>query len=131
MCYEMVPIASHDEWHAISQCEHGTIHLTWGRAVVSFHPDELLLIAYTLHHYKPDERCPLSTPYVALLWNDQGIAQLWLQRVGLYLTRDWLRILLALIAQASQRVMASEPRLLAQHDLVRETRYHPNATPPN
>jgi hypothetical protein len=113
----MLPIATYDDRHFISQCEHGTLHLNWGRALLSFHPNELLLIARTLHRYDLSSRRSLATPYVSLLWNDQEMAQVWLTRVGLYLGSEALVTLLELIADASEQVLTGTPAPLHQRDL--------------
>lgn len=120
MCYQMLPIATYDDRHFIGQCEHGTLHLNWGRLVLSFHPDEFLLIARTLRRYQPDYRNVLNSPGVSVLWHtqDQEMAQVWLAYVGLTLEADAVTILLELIAEASERLIRGTPALLNQHDLV-------------
>ncbi len=125
MCYQMIPVALYDDRHFISQCEHGTLHLTWGRLVLSFHPDEFLLIARTLHRYQPDRRTDLTSPGVSVLWHaqDPEVAQVWLAHVGLTLEAMGVMILLALIAEASERIMAGSPALLSQHDLIQVPGY--------
>lgn len=129
MCYQMIPLASYDERHFIGQCEHGTLHLNWWRLVLSFHPDEFLMIARTLRRYDPESRATLASPCVVLMWNSEEMVQLWLMRVGLYISADELTILLDLLAQACQNVIDGSPPLIHQRDLVREPGYRPGASP--
>jgi hypothetical protein len=82
----MLPIATYDDRRFISQCEHGTLHMHWGRVMLSFHPDEFLLIARTLRRYDPDRRTDLASPGVSVFWQapEQEAAQVWLAHaVGL------------------------------------------------
>lgn len=130
MCYHMIPLASHDDHHFIGQCEHGTLHLTWGRVMLSLHPDELLLIALTLRRYNLESRADISRPGIVLLWYDQDTAQLWLARAGLLLDAEMLAILLQLIADTSKCIVGEPTALFNQHDLIRVAHYQ-RADPSN
>ncbi len=128
MCYQMTPIATYDDRHVIAQCEHGTLHLRWERLVLSFHPDELLMIARTLHHYAPENRDTLATPYVTLLWNSADMAQLWLLRYGLYLCPQALDVLMTLIEQTVQALESSSVITVNQGDLKHTHTWEYNLT---
>jgi hypothetical protein len=80
--------------------------------------------------YEPESRLPLATPHVALLWNDQDVAQVWLVHVGLYVGSEALAVLLALLVEASAYITNGSPALLNQHDLVQMPDYR-RAAPPN
>jgi hypothetical protein len=120
MCYQMLPIATYDDRRFISQCEHGTLHMHWGRVMLSFHPDELLLIARTLRRYDPDRRTDLTSPGVSVFWQapEQEEAQVWLAHVGLMLDAAAVTILLGLLNAASEHLIAGSSALFNQHDLV-------------
>jgi len=129
MCYQMIAIATYDDRYFISQCEHGTLHLTWGRMVLSFHPEEFQEIASTLTSYKITSRTTLITQHVALAWHEENLVQVWLARVGLWLESAGFAILLALITQASQNVKTPSSALLDQYDLMCEPGYYPIDVP--
>lgn len=133
MCYHMIPIATYDDRHFISQCEHGTLHLTWDRLLVSFHRDEVLFIAYVLKQYD-QHRAPTHTaPGVVLVWSEEeDMGQIWLAQVGLTICATELTILLTLFAKTHEVLMGtrSSSRSMQQRDLVRLADYRPSM-PPN
>jgi hypothetical protein len=128
----MLPIATHDDRRFISQCEHGTLHMHWGRVMLSFHPNEFLLIARTLRRYDPDRRTDLASPGVSVFWQapEQEEAQVWLAHVGLTLDACAVTILLGLLIEASEHLVAGSSALFNQHDLVQMQDYR-RAAPPN
>lgn len=85
--------------------------VNWGRLVLSFHPDELLMIARTLRHYQPDRRMDLTSPGVSVLWHteNQEVARVWLAHIGLTLGATAVTILLKLMAEASERIIHGAP----------------------
>lgn len=129
MCYQMISITTLDDRYFISQCEHGALHLTWGRMVLSFHPEEFDEIARTLEAYTPTTRTTVITHHVALAWHEKNLVQVWLARVGLWLDSEGFALLLALIAQASQNMKTPSSVLLDQYDLICEPGYRPIDVP--
>ncbi len=131
MCYHMIPVATHDDRHFISQCEHGTLHLTWDRLLLSFHRDEVLFIAHTLDRYDLHSCRTLTAPGVVLVWSeDEDIGHIWLAQVGLTICANELAVLLTLFAQTRQMLTRPLPPMKDQHDLVHLAAYRPFA-PPN
>jgi hypothetical protein len=101
MCTQFTPLASYDQSHGISQCEHGTIHLTWEHCSVRLAPDQFVQIADLIA--RTQQTGPRSIYHdilIVLVQSNKGI-NVWIGSIGFALSFAGYELLCALVLQAA------------------------------
>lgn len=100
MCQNLTILASDDAAHTIAQCEHGTIHVFWVRAVLFLHPDDLLPLLALVQRWQPSYDVTKSDGFT-ILRQANGRLQFWYHEVGLCISETELYGLAQLLWQAA------------------------------
>lgn len=133
MCTQFTPLATYDQSHTISQCEHGTIHLTWEHCTFRLAPDQFTQIADLIA--RTQQTGPRSIYHdilVVLVQSNKGI-NIWIGVIGLALSLADYELLCALILQAADALHSVQTYrgtcfAVAALDLQPTVRYYGNRT---
>ncbi|NJL06527.1 MAG: hypothetical protein HC911_16810 [Chloroflexaceae bacterium] len=106
MCTQFTPLAKYDHSHAISQCEHGTIHLTWEHCTFRLAPEQFTQIADLLGRTQQTGPHPLYHDILVVLVQANKGVNVWIGAVGLALSFEGFELLCALVLQAAHALQS-------------------------
>jgi hypothetical protein len=113
MCQHLTILAKYSEHQWIAQCEHGTLHLTWQRTIISLRLSECKRLAVFLDAWAPESRDGMKLmrdDAFRLFQDPTGRVQFWLYDTGLQLATHDVPVLRKLVQIAARQAEPQEPR---------------------
>ena len=111
MCQHITILAKYNEHQWIAQCEHGTLHLTWQRTVISLRLSECKRLAVFLDAWAPESHDGMqlmSDDAFRLFQDPTGRVQFWLYDTGLQLAAHDVSVLCKLVQIAARQAEPQE-----------------------
>lgn len=114
MCQHITILAQRGERFFVGQCEHGTIHLVWGPALLRLRPNDVEELTQNLIRcLDHDDIEPMHHGRFRLFCTSHGALHLWIGIIGIYLTRIELTTFVHMLDEACCK------RARAQHHAQR------------
>lgn len=121
MCNHLTFLAQSGDWRYVAQCEHGTLHLTWGRQTLHLQPKDFLRVARFLEQANPGGESELNDGHNSLRSNRAGHFELWLLEMGLKLSPVDFLILVDIVQVATRQLQPPSKSRPQQYRKNRQT----------
>lgn len=114
MCNQLTYLAAEGSYRYVACCEHGTIHLSWERVTLHWHPKDFVQIARFLETAVPhvQQSGSYGDPDHFIHQEPNGYLQVWLAGTGFYLSPGDFESLVQITRVAARNLQSLGQRIL-------------------